>query len=76
MARLINHCKTNGATNAITKRAESYCDEGTIISVGWQSKVVPYARVPVRAQQTLETGLLIPMGFCAERGGRLTCGAT
>jgi hypothetical protein len=68
MARLINHCKSNGATNAMTKRAESCCDKDTIISVGKLSEVVLHAQVPSHAQQTLETGLFIPMGFCAARG--------
>lgn len=34
MARLINHCKSNGATNAMTKRTESCCDENTINKCG------------------------------------------
>jgi hypothetical protein len=52
MTRLINHCKSNGATNAMMKRAVSYCGGETIISVGQQSELVLYARIPARAQQT------------------------
>ena len=54
MARLINHCKSNGATNAMMKRAVSYGGGETIISVGQQSEIALYARIPARAQQTLE----------------------